>query len=498
MLRFTLSAARSLSPTNVPFLLLEFGQRNKLLHYPTVQTKHPLHFSRCVFAKAANEVRTSSELMAKTNRFNVLAIIVKDHPIAKDRCRERCRNATAVDAPAASAATEATLNPKETLRQTKRTFDQQALPQRWTASCEHHGKVTPGKQTEQSKKSLHSAVPPEYSHDGCATPTPCNPSTASSHTHRSASPRKRSSSNTTCPEQRRFVSGAHAPPAPMMGQAGGFHPGPQKPGQFSLPPFDKRYGIGVVDSWVQSPVALRIGRPRPGSVSVMSLDRDALFECAEEAMRRGEALKDKRDREDAIPTESGEKIGDPTDRRAQLEMVRDHTVHFSHQLEIEGAKSTTTSDLGLRPVKTEEIHTSILVSDSRQNGGDSASRSCAIPNVFANSISRAPLGITKILARSASRHSSGTLPELFPPRPVATANNTSSDDGQQSRDSVETLTSRSLLYRNHCKMAADPLAVAVELGFRSNEARTVRRFDSEHNNNNATLRVFRWIVMLEH
>lgn len=78
-------------------------------------------------------------------------------------------------------------------------------------------------------------------------------------------------------------------------QGAGVGVGTGRPGQqFALPPLEQRYGVGVVDSWASSPVALKFRRPRQRSVDIASLEFEAYARFVETLMPPGSLQGQKR------------------------------------------------------------------------------------------------------------------------------------------------------------------------------------------------------------
>eukprot|EP00903_Cladosiphon_okamuranus_P007230 g7017.t1 len=182
---------------------------------------------RCVFTKAANEIRTSSEMTCESNRGNVLSAMMAKMPLSGIIV------ATSSPQPGREKPTAAPAGISK-----KRRREAQNVP-----PLRHRGGVQ-----KVSPLAGHSRLPRSSDVQANGAPPPSDS----------------------------VASGAGA-----SGTAWGV-------GRLGLPPLEERYPKAK-ESWVYSPVELRLQRPRCKSVDVAHLDQPAYKEYMERVLRAGEA-----------------------------------------------------------------------------------------------------------------------------------------------------------------------------------------------------------------
>lgn len=247
----------------------------------------------------------------------------------------------------------------------------------------------------------------------------------------------------------------------------------------ALPPLDKRYGVGTVGSWAASPVALRLGRPRPDSVAVMGLDRKAFSTYAEDVKRITRKEDDCRELDGNDIHETEEK----TENRAVV-FEREKIRHSSDRPEI--------SEICNHPTQPSAAS---VVEGSNRSGPP---RVCDGAKIRAGSIRVLPQtvlcppacmvfshGVDDGAARPGCKSETalGMRHEVLRPPPEGVAYNcTGYFDDQNSQSILNTCSTCSSRYFKNGqaifgeKPGVALLAAATELSFRSNKARKAGSF----------------------
>ncbi|CAM9140345.1 unnamed protein product [Hapterophycus canaliculatus] len=364
---------------------------------------------RCVFTKAANEIRTASAMIAEINRCNVLATIVKDHNHATRRSgqKRRLKQLRGRMNSAATAVPPSTATHAHGESGSSKSYPEERNGSRARGESKEHR----ARQEKQSSKDTRGprneilvplAVPPpplllstkmaKAPTSGRMVSTSFDPASkadvagaASASAHNDASCDRRAGNKSSAP-QNEGVS--HLPSSfegvrsqiPLGSQGrgtsallgaglsiarrkrAGWHQNPRSMGggrRFGLPPLDERYGESVVDSWVQSPVALRLERPRCKSVDVAHLDQQAHQEYIEGIFRAGAAAAQRRGQK----RRDGEEQG------------------------VMGEEAYNSSDLGSKSIATRQRRTKAgrstrLISDPiEEEAGDSGDGGRALPPI---------------------------------------------------------------------------------------------------------------------
>ncbi|CAM9424573.1 unnamed protein product, partial [Ectocarpus sp. 12 AP-2014] len=282
---------------------------------------------RCVFTRTANEVRTTSAMTAEANRCNMLATIVKEHQNAR-RCNDQSRrhrqppdkaNSAATTAPLASPSFTAdrrkgkgALRGKEAAKEKEVASritclkGKEGLNDRRVSKAEGRGSLP--ERASPILLSINVAKMQSSGEIGAAGGDATLPRRAE---------RKRPKRTRNVPFARHggllqvAVSeecvvppssfSLHGRDVPALAEgvpvaAGGVRGGryqKKKPtgrvGRLGLPSISERYGASVIENWVQSPVALKLERPRCKSVAIAHLDQPAYRAYMEEITRVGAA-----------------------------------------------------------------------------------------------------------------------------------------------------------------------------------------------------------------
>ena len=272
-----------------------------------------------MFTKAANEIRTSSEMACESNRGNVLSIVVKDHLHARRQLEQKARqaqrpgrtgSAAAASAPPPPSASPGRREPKERVgaRETDRSRGEGG------AGAKGRGNSRTQSQGPEPLPSLPrpplvlstkmAKMPPSEMRTGTSPPqsdrgnsgdggiAPANPSRKRRRGAQNAPPaRRRGGAPNASPSRLPRSSGVQAKDALPPGDAGAAGAGaPAAWGvrRLGLPPLEERYP-NAKDGWVYSPVELRLQRPRCKSVDVASLDQPAYKEYMKRVLRAGAA-----------------------------------------------------------------------------------------------------------------------------------------------------------------------------------------------------------------
>ncbi|CAM9786513.1 unnamed protein product, partial [Scytosiphon promiscuus] len=287
---------------------------------------------RCVFTKAANEIRTASAMTAEINRCNVLATIVKDHNHATRRSdhkrHHKERRGPKSVATSGTAFSPSTGKDRGEMGSSKSREGPRGRKGPRAPEGSNGRGPRQGKQKWEEKRDpregilvpLSAPPPPLVLSTKMATAPTSGKIVATSSTayeaataaavgaspkqnrgpenrHGGASHLPSSFENTQSPIV--LDSQGQGPSATVAagvsvnsGKRAGRQQHPRSMGKvrrFGLPPLDERYGKSVVENWVQSPVALRLERPRCKSVDVAHLDQRAFKEYMEGIVRAGAA-----------------------------------------------------------------------------------------------------------------------------------------------------------------------------------------------------------------
>lgn len=286
-----------------------------------------------MFTKAANEIRTSSEMTCESNRTNVLSTLVKDHLHVRRQMEQKRRQkeqrlgrtnsaaaaAAAVEFPAPPSSSlggrgphgramavsversrgEAGGGPKETGSPKTQIQEPEPLP------------LLPPPplvlSTKTAKMPLSgvivgtSAPQPDRVNSGdggfAAAPAPAAAPPAAAAAPANVSRKRRRAAHNAPPVQRGGVLnvsplGGHVPVTQqcfgVQADVSASCAGAWKERRLDLPPLEERYP-NVKDSWVYSPVELRLQRPRCKSVDVSHLDQPAYREYLKRVLRAGAA-----------------------------------------------------------------------------------------------------------------------------------------------------------------------------------------------------------------
>lgn len=302
-------------------------------HTTTYATKRPPN--RCVFTKAANEIRTSSEMLCESNRGNVLSIIVKDHLHARRQIEQKRRqkqrlgrtnSAAAAGVPTPPSSSCGKRGPKERVgaRETERSREETGAGSNERGSSKTHGQepeplpslpppplVLSTKMAKMPLSGVIVATSPlqpdrEHSGDGRFVTAPAAAATATTAAAAAAVSRKRRRGAPNAPPVRQQggvqnvsslaghsrvprSSGIQVKDAPAladMGTSGAGGSAAWGVRRLGLPPLEERYP-NVKDSWARCPVELRLERPRCKSVDIAHLDQPAYKEYMKRVTRQG-------------------------------------------------------------------------------------------------------------------------------------------------------------------------------------------------------------------
>lgn len=240
--------------------------------------QHPKN-TRCVFTKAANEIRTTSKMMAESNRFNILTGIVKSHYNARVRNKELLRHSatSAQQGGATGSEEDVAAKPHSSPRKRLR-----PKAEGGTRSQEPGTHGAPAKGSRYLDMTT-GAVPSATADTGEPQHAPQNLRVGR------GSAASNSLKHPPCPHVvHRGASSSLMSGEGSLSQGAGVGVGTGRTGQqLILPPLEQRYGVGVVDCWASSPVTLRFRRPRQRSVDIASLDFDAYARFVETLIPSG-------------------------------------------------------------------------------------------------------------------------------------------------------------------------------------------------------------------
>lgn len=245
--------------------------------------------------------------MAESNRFNVLASIVKDHLNAKLRQKERYSHRAATGHRTDSIPTPATAAAR--------------APRGERSAANPHGRHPPSRprvtkvDRGSSRPTARTAVPARTPGGGGIKATVTIAAVVASHSPMATEAQNKWQRLLAAPT---LPTLAHNPSQGVSSSSAGISLGPaphplpppvsqgappaaaaaapprrEVPGKhgggmaqpLGLPPLHERYGSGVVASWAQAPLALRLGRRRCQSVAIAELDRGAYEEYMEGVLR---------------------------------------------------------------------------------------------------------------------------------------------------------------------------------------------------------------------
>lgn len=247
----------------------------------SIQLKQHPNNTRCVFTKAANEIRTTSEMMAESNRFNILTGIVKSHYNARVRSRELLRHSATSAQQGGAAGSEDDVAAKPHINSSPRKrLRHKAKGDTRSQEPGTHGAPAKGSRFLDTTTGV---VPSATADTGEPQHAPHNLRVGR------GSAASTSLKHPPCPHvvhqgaSSSLMSGGRS-----LSQGAGVGVGTGRTGQqLTLPPLEQRYGVGVVDSWASSPVTLRFRRPRQRSVDIASLGFDAYARFVETLMPSG-------------------------------------------------------------------------------------------------------------------------------------------------------------------------------------------------------------------
>ncbi|CAM9360108.1 unnamed protein product [Ectocarpus sp. 6 AP-2014] len=278
---------------------------------------------RCVFTRATNEVRTTSAMTAQVNRCNILATVVKEHQNARrsnDQSRRHRQppdntNSAANTAPLAPPSTTADRRKDKGALRGKEVAKEKEVAREITSSNEKEGS-----NDRRVSKAEGRGSPPEYPSSillsinmakmrssgeivaagGDAT-LPRRAGRKRPNRTRNAPFARHggllqvaASEECVVPPASSSLHGRDVPAlaegAPVaVGRTKGGRYQKKKPmgrvGRLGLPSISERYGASVMENWVQSPVALKLERPRCKSVAIAHLDQPAYRKYMEAVIR---------------------------------------------------------------------------------------------------------------------------------------------------------------------------------------------------------------------
>ncbi|CAM9686393.1 unnamed protein product [Ectocarpus fasciculatus] len=262
---------------------------------------------RCVFTRAANEVRTTSAMTAEANRCNVLATIVKEHQNARRCIDESRRQRQPLDKTNSAATTGPLTSPTV------------SADRREGKGAGKEGSNNSGRSKAEIRGSPHEQLPPILLPINMAKMSSSGESIAASGdaTLPRSAGRKRPRrmpkasfahhggllqvaaseecviSPASCSLYGQdMLAPAEGAPVAAGGIRGERYQKKRSTGgarRLGLPSISERYGASVMENWVQSPVALKLERPRCKSVAIAHLDQPAYRQYMEEILRVGAA-----------------------------------------------------------------------------------------------------------------------------------------------------------------------------------------------------------------
>lgn len=282
---------------------------------------------RCVFTRAANEVRTTSAMTAEANRCNILATIVKEHQNAR-RCNDQSRrqkqpldkiNSAATTGPLASPSitsdrrkVKGALRGKELAKEKEVAKERPSLKEKEGFNdrrrSKAEGRGSPPKQPSPILPSINMSKMPssgEIVAAGGDSTLPRSAGRKRPRTTRNAQLARHGGLLQVAASEECVVSRAsfsvHGRDVPALGEgapvaAGGIRGrsfqkkrSTRRVRRLGLPSISERYGARVMENWVQAPVALKLERPRCKSVAIAHLDQPAYRDYMEEISRVGAA-----------------------------------------------------------------------------------------------------------------------------------------------------------------------------------------------------------------
>lgn len=250
-------------PLTAVALCLPVPDRNK--HRPPREIT-----KRCVFTKAANEVRTESGMMAESNRFDILTAIVKEYQNVRlnDKRRRYCRATTSRGTRPVSAG-GGKIAASKGLGQPPPTRS----PSKLENVPSQHGIPAPVKAIDGGASFTAEGSTVVRKRQRTAQPLSVSQG-ALSHTLESPTPsvglEGTSAQSASAKREARTIQGTQT----------------RRMRHLPLPPLEQRYGVGLKDSWTPSPVELRLGRPRRQSVDTATLDRASFVQYMEGILRQ--------------------------------------------------------------------------------------------------------------------------------------------------------------------------------------------------------------------